>query len=140
MDWMVAMNDYALVLNAGSSSLKFFVVRRPPEQRWRLEVRGQIDGIGTSPTLSAKDGNAALLAHTPLDATVKDGRAAIDALASWLRSKFPSVQLCGVGHRVVHGGSQYDRPVLVTPDVLAELYELIPLAPLHQPYNLAAIE
>src|SRR5262249_29123184 len=75
-----------------------------------------------------------------LDATVKDGRAAIDALASWLRSKFPSVQLCGVGHRVVHGGSQYDRPVLVTPDVLAELYELIPLAPLHQPYNLAAIE
>jgi acetate kinase len=134
------MDDYALVLNAGSSSLKFCVLRRPAAQAWQLEARGQIDGIGTSPTLSAKDGNDAVLTHAPLDATVKDGRGAIDALASWLRFKFGSARLCGVGHRVVHGGAKYDLPVLVTRDVLVELYELIPLAPLHQPYNLAAIE
>jgi acetate kinase len=90
--------------------------------------------------LSAKDGNGEVLAKTSLDATVKDGRTAIDALASWLRSKFGAAHLCGVGHRVVHGGAKYDRPVLVTRDVLVDLYELIPLAPLHQPYNLAAIE
>ena len=50
------MDDYALVLNAGSSSLKFCVYRRPEASGWRLEARGQIDGIGTSPRFSAKDG------------------------------------------------------------------------------------
>jgi len=134
------MGEHALVINAGSSSLKFSVLRRPPGQSWRLEVKGQIEGIGTSPVLSAKDGNGETLAKTSLDGSVKDGGAAIDTLASWLRSKFGSAYLCGVGHRVVHGGAKYDRPVLVTRDVLVELYELIPLAPLHQPYNLAAIE
>ena len=134
------MSEHALVINAGSSSLKFWVVSRPPSQRWQTEAKGQIEGIGTSPTLSAKDGNGAVLAKTSLDANVKDGGAAIDALAYWLRSKFGSAYLCGVGHRVVHGGAKYDRPVLVTRDVLVDLYELIPLAPLHQPYNLAAIE
>ncbi|HVN21395.1 MAG TPA: acetate/propionate family kinase [Dongiaceae bacterium] len=134
------MDDYALVLNAGSSSLKFCVVRRPPAQKWQLEAKGQIDGIGTSPTLFAKDGKGAVLTQVALDATVNDGRAAIDALAVWLRFKFGSTQLSGVGHRVVHGGAKYDRPVLVTREVLVELYELIPLAPLHQPYNLAAID
>ena len=134
------MDDYALVLNAGSSSLKFSVLRRTPAKNWQLTARGQIDGIGTSPTLSAKDGNGAVLTRLGLDASVNDGRAAIDALATWLRFKFGSAHLCGVGHRVVHGGAEYDRPVLVTRNVLVELYELIPLAPLHQPYNLAAIE
>ena len=134
------MGEHALIVNAGSSSLKFSVLRRPPGQSWRLEAKGQIEGIGTSPMLSAKDGNGDVLAKTSLDATVKDGRGAIDALASWLRSKFGSAYLCGVGHRVVHGGAKYDRPVLVTRDVLVDLYELIPLAPLHQPYNLAAID
>ena len=134
------MGEHALIVNAGSSSLKFSVLRRPPGQSWRLEAKGQIEGIGTSPRFSAKDGNGDVLARTSLDAGVKDGRSAIDALASWLRSKFGSAYLCGVGHRVVHGGAKYDRPVLVTRDVLVDLYELIPLAPLHQPYNLAAIE
>ena len=134
------MGEHALIVNAGSSSLKFSVLHRPPGQSWRFEAKGQIEGIGTSPMLYAKDGNGDVLAKTSLDATVKDGRGAIDALGSWLRSKFGSAHLCGVGHRVVHGGAKYDRPVLVTRDVLVNLYELIPLAPLHQPYNLAAIE
>jgi acetate kinase len=134
------MDDYALVLNAGSSSLKFCVYRRPAAENWRLEARGQIEGIGTSPRLTAKDAAGERLADQKLDATVRDGRGALDALAAWLRSKYGGARVLGVGHRVVHGGARYARPVVVTQEVLKDLYELVPLAPLHQPYNLAAIE
>jgi len=134
------MDDYALVLNAGSSSLKFCVFRRPVEEKWLLEARGQIEGIGTSPRLSAKDAVGQSLAEKSLGAEVRDGRTALDALALWLRSKYGGARILGVGHRVVHGGTRYAGPVIVTREVLANLYELVPLAPLHQPYNLAAIE
>jgi len=134
------MDDYALVLNAGSSSLKFCVFRRSGNGAWRLEARGQISGIGTSPKIAAKDDQGAVLTQSELDSSISDGKAAIDALASWLRVKYSEARLVGVGHRVVHGGAQYDRPVLIKRDVLVQLYELIPLAPLHQPYNLAAID
>jgi acetate kinase len=134
------MDDYALVLNAGSSSVKFCVYRRPISQHWGLEARGQIEGIGTSPRLSAKDAQGGIVAENRLDDWVNDGRAALDALASWLRSKYGGARVLGVGHRVVHGGARFAQPVVVTREILAELYELIPLAPLHQPHNLAAIE
>jgi acetate kinase len=134
------MEDYALVLNAGSSSLKFCVYRRPEAGTWSLEARGQIEGIGTSPRLSAKDGAGGVLANEPLGKAVKDGRSAFEALSAWLRSRYGGARVLGVGHRVVHGGARFDRPVIVTPEVLEELQALIPLAPLHQPYNLAAIE
>ncbi len=134
------MDDYALVLNAGSSSLKFCVYRRPVAERWRLDSRGQIEGIGTSPQLSAKDAQGEILTDNRLEDWVSDGRAALDALASFLRSKYGGARLLGVGHRVVHGGARYAEPVVVTREVLAELYELVPLAPLHQPHNLAAID
>ena len=64
------MDDYALVFNAGSSSLKFCVYRRPAEEGWRLEARGQIDGIGTSPRLTAKDDAGGSVADEKLDASV----------------------------------------------------------------------
>jgi acetate kinase len=134
------MDDYILVLNAGSSSLKFCVYRRPPASGWRLEARGQIEGIGTTPRLSAKDGAGVALVEQELDAAVCDGRSAIDSLAAWIRSRYAGSRVVGVGHRVVHGGARYARPTLVTPQVLGELRELCPLAPLHQPHNLAAIE
>jgi acetate kinase len=134
------MDDYALVLNAGSSSLKFCVFCRPGGAPWQLEERGQIDGIGTVARLSSKDGQGEVLAQNDLSSTVSDGRAAIDALAAWLRSRYGNARVLAVGHRVVHGGTKYDRPVLIARNVLVELYQLIPLAPLHQPYNLAAIE
>jgi acetate kinase len=134
------MDDYALVLNAGSSSVKFCVYRRPVSEHWRLEARGQIEGIGTSPKLSVKDARNEILAENRLENWVNDGRAALDALASWLRSKYRGARVVGVGHRVVHGGTRYAQPVVVTRQVLAELYELVPLAPLHQPHNLAAID
>jgi acetate kinase len=134
------MDDYALVLNAGSSSLKFCVFRRPGDKDWQIAARGQIEGIGTSPRLSVKDTEGGILADSALDAAVSDGHAASDALASWLRSKWGGARVLGVGHRVVHGGVQYGQPVRLTRQILAELKKLVPLAPLHQPYNLAAIE
>jgi acetate kinase len=135
------MDDYAVVLNAGSSSLKFCVYRRPEADAWRLEARGQIEGIGVSPKFSAKDGGGARLAGHELDkATVHDGRGALDALATWLRSAYGGARVLGVGHRVVHGGARFGGPTLVTPQVMKELRALVPLAPLHQPHNLAAID
>jgi len=134
------VDDYALVLNAGSSSLKFSVYRRHEREAWRLAARGQIEGIGTAPHLKVRDADGASLADGGLEASVRDGRGALHALAEWLRSHYGGARVLGVGHRVVHGGPRFDRPVLVTPEVLDELRTLEPLAPLHQPYNLAAIE
>jgi acetate kinase len=133
-------DDYVLVLNAGSSSLKFCVYRRPDDTDWEVAARGQIEGIGTAPRLSAKDAQGEVLVKETLSAAVSDGNAAIEALASWLRSKWSGARVLGVGHRVVHGGVRFSQPIVLTRKILADLSELIPLAPLHQPYNLAAIE
>lgn len=132
------MDDYALVLNAGSSSLKFCVFQRPAGDAWRLASRGQIDGIGSTPRLSVKDANDRSLAKK--DVKVADGHEAVEALAVWLRSQYGGARVLGVGHRVVHGGAQFKGPTVVNERVLEELHKLVPLAPLHQPYNLAAIE
>jgi acetate kinase len=135
------MTDYAVVLNAGSSSLKFCVYQRPSDDAWRLEARGQIEGIGTSPRFSSKNGAGERLVDEALDqAAVRDGRGALDALAGWLRSKYGGARVLGFGHRVVHGGPRFTGPTIITPDVLDELRTLVPLAPLHQPHNLAAID
>jgi acetate kinase len=134
------MDAYAVVLNAGSSSLKFCVYHTPEPQVWRLDARGQIDGIGTSPCFIAKDGSGAMTDQRPLDTSVRDGKGALDELATWLRGRYGGSRVLGVGHRVVHGGAQYTGPTLITPEVLKDLRDLIPLAPLHQPHNLAAID
>jgi len=134
------MDDYGLVLNAGSSSLKFCVFVGHAKQEWQLAARGQIDGIGTSPKLSVKDDAGAKLADEKLDASVKDGKAALAVLAEWLKARWGGSKVLGVGHRVVHGGAAYAGPSVVTPDVIEDLRTLIPLAPLHQPYNIGAIE
>ena len=132
------MGPTLLVLNAGSSSLKFSVFRSE-DAGWQMAVRGQIDGIGTNPRFSARDGAGVRIADDPMDAGL-DGRGAIGALAAWLRSRFAGTTVAGVGHRVVHGGPRHAGPAIVTAEILAELRTLIPLAPLHQPYNLAAID
>lgn len=135
------MNSYALVLNAGSSSLKFCVFSRPDGGAWQLESRGQIEGIGTSPHLRAKNDASEILVDEKLDSqTVRDGRGAVDALATWLHTKYSNARVVAVGHRVVHGGSDFAGPEIITPNVLHKLQRLVPLAPLHQPFNLAAIE
>jgi acetate kinase len=134
------MDAYALVLNAGSSSLKFCVYHNPQPKVWRLEVRGQIDGIGTAPKFAVKNEAGERVADEALDPSVADGRAALEVLADWLRGRYAGSKVVGVGHRVVHGGARYRGPTLVTPQVLADLHDLVPLAPLHQPYNVGAIE
>jgi acetate kinase len=90
--------------------------------------------------MSVKGGTGATLIDEALPASIRDGRHAIDALAVWLQSKYGGARILGVGHRVVHGGAAFAGPTTLNSGVLAQLQELIPLAPLHQPYNLAAIE
>src|SRR5215218_9235621 len=102
------MDDYALVLNAGSSSLKFCVFKRPHAGNWNIAARGQIDGIGSSPKLTARDDDGVSLVDETLSTnTVRDGRDAVEALAQWLRSNFGGSRVLGVGHRVVHGGARF---------------------------------
>jgi acetate kinase len=129
-----------LVLNAGSSSLKFCVYGRAASGPWRREARGQVDGIGTAPRFKVRDADDRVLADRALDSTVRDARGALGTLADWLRTAHGGARMLGVGHRVVHGGPHDAGPVVVTPAVLAELRGRTPLAPLHQPHNLAAIE
>ncbi len=134
------MDTYLLVLNAGSSSLKFCVFHNPEEKTWRLEARGQIDGIGTSPRLTAKNEAGDRLVDRAIEPPPEDGTAAFDVVAEWLRGHYASARIVAVGHRVVHGGARYTGPTRVTPEVIEDLRGLIPLAPLHQPYNIGAIE
>jgi acetate kinase len=134
------VNSYALILNTGSSSLKFCVFEQSKGDSWRIDARGQIEGIGTSPRMSVKNEQGEKLLDESLDRSVSDGRAAIDKLSDWLRSKYHGGRIVGVGHRVVHGGPRFSGPTVVTREILAELQELTSLAPLHQPHNLAPIE
>jgi acetate kinase len=132
------MTDCVLVLNAGSSSLKFKIYRSPQASGAHIEARGQIEGIGTAATFAARDS-----ADRPLESAtlvgVHDVGTALVALAQWLRTRFHHLRVVGVGHRVVHGGSRCE-PSFVTPTLVEELRSLIPLAPLHQPHSIAAIE
>jgi acetate kinase len=131
--------DTLLVLNAGSSSLKFTVYTKLRGDGGDVAANGQIEGIGSAPKFKARDGAGRVLVDETV-AGLTDGRSALDSLSKWLRSHFGDARVLGVGHRVVHGGAKYRAPVRVTPHVLADLRELVPLAPLHQPHNLAAIE
>jgi acetate kinase len=104
-------------------------------------LRGQFEGIGTRPHLVARDARDTVLADEVWSAgDVPDAPAAIERLDVWVQGfrggQPPSV----IGHRVVHGGPTYDRPVRVTDEVISELRRFVPLAPLHQPNNLAPIE
>ena len=129
-----------LVVNAGSSSLKFSVFRVDDAAGLHLAARGQLDGIGTRPRLKASDGAGSPLVESEI--AVAEAREVKDAVAltgAWLRTQFAGEPLLAVGHRVVHGGPEFSRPVLVDVPVLSELERLVPLAPLHQPHNLAAI-
>jgi acetate kinase len=134
------VDEFALVMNAGSSSLKFAVFRATRGADWPLAARGNLEGIGTAPKMSARDGAGASLSTPTIPDELGDAGTALEYVFGWLRASFSGGRIIGVGHRVVHGGPRYSVPALVTPEVLAELRRLVPYAPLHQPYNLAAIE
>ena len=133
------MSDAILVLNAGSSSIKFSLFPghvRPSRQD--LICDGECEGIGHRVHFTAKNGAGASL----VDEYLAEGTTHEDALAAllrWLEAHFQDHRLVAAGHRVVHGGSLYTAPVRIDAAVIAELRRLIPLAPLHQPHNLAAI-
>ena len=128
-----------LVVNAGSSSVKFQIFGVQSGAQPRRFVKGQIDGIGTLPKLhiEASDG-AQQINKSYAPEQVSDVPAAMVAMGDWLQET-QTVKLVAVGHRVVHGGPDYDRPIVVDANVLAHLERYSPLAPLHQPNNLAPI-
>jgi acetate kinase len=132
--------DTILVVNAGSSSVKFQVFAVDADGRLQRQLKGQMDGIGSRPRLRATGGNGNALADRayPIEA-VADVSAALRVAGSWLRDELRIAPMA-VGHRVVHGGPDYDRPVLIDHGLLARLERYIPLAPLHQPHNLAPIK
>ncbi|MFW8565335.1 acetate/propionate family kinase [Orrella sp. 11846] len=126
-----------LTLNAGSSSIKFSVF--VPETLEQLLV-GELDAIGKQTVLKAKKSNEVPLRHDwPQGEAPQTHGLALAFLIDWIQEQLDGIQVVAVGHRVVHGGQQYDQPVLVNEEVLQRLVELEPLAPLHQPHNVAGI-
>lgn len=131
--------DPILVVNAGSSSVKFQVFRIEGTSGLARLIRGQMDGIAARPRLRATAADGTLLIdETYAPERVADVPAALAMAGAWLR-KTQSLEPVAVGHRVVHGGPLYDRPVLVDAEVLTHLERYVSLAPLHQPNNLAPI-
>ena len=133
------MRNAVLVLNAGSSSIKFslFAERGPTLEP---ELGGQVEGLYAAARFVSKAPDNTVLAETSWPEDVKLGhQEALDHLIDHLRSQISADRLIGIGHRVVHGGSIYTQPVCVDDQVLEVLETYIPLAPLHQPHNLTPI-
>jgi len=106
-----------------------------------LAARGQIEGLGTMPKLTAKDGTGKKLIEREFGVSeARDARDGMRLAGGWMREHFDGEHIAAVGHRVVHGGAKFSQPVLVDDKVLAELEGLVPLAPLHEPHNIAAIQ
>jgi acetate kinase len=130
-----------LVFNAGSSSLKFSLFRGNSAQSLIADIHGLIDGIGAEPHMKIKDASGGVLLDKALDPSkVKDAEGALVILEPWLEAHLSGEKLAAIAHRLVHGGPNFSQPVRVTPQILADLRRLIPLAPLHLPSNLAPIE
>jgi acetate kinase len=135
------MSETALVLNAGSSSIKFQLFAIGREDELDRRVRGQLEGIGTRPHLFACNADHKVLVDEVWSAgEMPDVPVAIERLDAWVQSFRSGHPPSVIGHRVVHGGPTYDQPVQVTDKVISELRRFVPLAPLHQPNNLAPIE
>jgi len=133
------MTDAILVLNAGSSSIKFSLFLAQTDQL-QLRLRGQIEGLYTAPRFIAKDAAGAGIREKKWDEGTRLGHdGSIDYLIGFLLEYREELRLIAVGHRVVHGGIGFSEPTLIDAKALASLEKLIPLAPLHQPHNLAPI-
>jgi acetate kinase len=124
------------VINAGSSSVKFSFYEGE-----RRILTGQVDGIGARPSASAIGRDGEKLEPPDLGATPPTVPSEVlPAILPWARERLDNRRLDALGHRVVHGGLHHSRPARVTPELLAELEALVPLAPLHEPHNLAPIK
>jgi acetate kinase len=133
------MTDVYIVVNAGSSSIKFSAFAANGAEL-QLLLRGQIEGLYTQPRFVAKDGAGEIVGeHSWSAGTTLGHDGALEHLTDFVRAKLSAHRLAGVGHRVVHGGAAFNQPVLMDHDILAALEKLSPLAPLHQPHNLTPI-
>lgn len=134
------MPEAILTLNAGSSSIKFALYECPAGAR-RLVSRGAIEGIGAAPTFTAlaPDGTVLEDQHWATG-THLDHEDLLEPLLTWVTSHLGEENLVAVGHRIVHGGSDFHSPTRIDDTVLAALEKLVPLAPLHQPHNIAAVK
>ncbi len=131
--------DAVAVINAGSSSIKFSLFTAANGEL-TLVARGQAEGLFTSPRFVARGPGGEAIAEKSWGDEVQLGHGgALDHLVEFLRAQFPEHRLVAVGHRVVHGGLEYSKPVRVDATILAALEKFIPLAPLHQPHNIAPI-
>ncbi len=133
------MSDAILVLNAGSSSIKFSLFLERSEAL-DLLLGGQIESLYTVPRFKARDAAGAVVGERQWTADETLGHdGAIAYLAGFLREQLGEHRLAAVGHRVVHGGLDYAAPIRLTAEIVGNLEQFIPLAPLHQPHNLKPI-
>jgi acetate kinase len=133
------MTPTILVLNAGSSSIKFQLFAVTAGTSLTRRLKGQMEGIGTRPRLLAKDVDGNVLTEQTWSQPEASGvPAALDCVISFLRGTIGALPTA-IGHRVVHGGPKYSEPIIVTAAALTELERLAPLAPLHQPHNVGLI-
>ena len=132
------MSACVAVLNAGSSSIKFALYRA--DQELGLLFRGQIQGIGAKARLKVLDDRQRIVAERTWADNALDHRAATEDILRTGRSLIGDARIHAVGHRVVHGGTDFAAPVILDPKAVAALERLVPLAPLHQPHNLAPIK
>ena len=136
------MSDAIIVLNAGSSSLKFSIYS-VVDQKLHVANRGLIEGLGTSPHFKAKDHEGKVVADTKPSSSVGafGHPQALAYLVQWMREAHGDrMSVIAIGHRMAHGGPDFTKPTLINKNVVASLETLIPLVPLHQPHNLAAIK
>ena len=137
------MTDAILALNAGSSSIKFSLFDTTNGiSSHSLLYQGAVDGIGGNPHFLVQDTTGRRLVDEQLKTktTTQPGhKEALGVLLDWVERQETGLTLIAVGHRVVHGGTLFLAPVLVDSQVINQLESLVPLAPLHQPHNLAAI-
>ncbi|VEH31111.1 Acetate kinase (Acetokinase) [Legionella sainthelensi] len=131
------MNKFILVINSGSSSIKFSLFACD-KQGLNLYYHGQIQDLYESPQINIFNASQAQVLNQVI--TTQGHEAGLKILFNWLDDLSDSITLTAVGHRVVHGGTFFSNPTLITDEVMQKIASLIPLAPLHQPHNLEAIK
>jgi len=133
------MSGAILVFNAGSSSLKFAVYHRQPDNKLDLACRGLVELVSTEQHFKAADASAQVLIDERWTPEDQHFQPVLEHVLGWIENWLGDIKLAGVGHRVVHGGPRYFDPELVTPDLLDALNDFVPLAPLHEPHGLSPI-
>src|SRR5262245_53940520 len=131
------MSECIAVINAGSSSIKF--APNDAGRRQDLLFRGQIEQIGVSPRLYVANANGESVSELSWHPEGFDHRTATQEILKTALGLIRGARVLGVGHRVVHGGTEYAAPIRIDDQVMAAVSALKPLAPLHQPHNLSPI-